>query len=171
MIQSKKELVEYLEADKKAVNKNKLIGITGLYIKYLRKTEYHMNVGHSYRKRYYNTVLKVLSVISGICIPPNTFGKGLALFHYGTIIVNPSARFGCNCCIQAGVNVGDGVRGGDFVYLAPGAKINPNVKIASKVIIGSNAVLTKSIEEESVTWAGVPAKKISDKGWNPSYMG
>lgn len=116
-------------------------------------------------KKWYQFRLNALSIKTGICIPINTFGKGLALPHYGTIIVNGSARFGDYCVIQAGVNVSANVHGGDYVYLAPGAKINENLTIADHVIVGSNCVVTHSIEDEGCTVVGVPAKKISDKGF------
>lgn len=59
---------------------------------------------------------------------------------------------------------------GDFIYLAPGAKINGNLTIGNNVIIGSNAVITKFIEEDYVTWAGVLAKKISNKEFDYSQI-
>ena len=116
-------------------------------------------------KKWYQFRLNALSIKTGIFIPINTFGKGLALPHYGTIIVNESARFGDYCVIQAGVNVSANVHGGSYVYLAPGAKINENLTIADHVIVGSNCVVTHSVEYEGCTVAGVPAKKISDKGF------
>lgn len=54
---------------------------------------------------------------------------------------------------------------GGYVYLAPGCCVNEGLTIADHVIVGSNAVVTKNIEEPGVTWAGVPAKKISSKGF------
>ena len=106
-----------------------------------------------------------MSIKTGIFIPIKTFGKGLALPHYGTIIVHESARFGDYCVIQAGVNISDDVRGGDYVYLAPGVKINEKLTIADHVIVGSNCVVTHSVKDEGCTVAGVPARKISDKGF------
>lgn len=97
-------------------------------------------------KKWYQFRLNALSIKTGIFIPINTFGKGLALPHYGTIIVNENARFGDYCVIQAGVNVSANVHGGNYVYLAPGAKINENLTIADHVIVGSNCVVTHSVE-------------------------
>ena len=37
------------------------------------------------------------------------------------------------------------------------------VRIADDVAVGANAVVTKDILEAGTTWAGAPAKKISDK--------
>ena len=106
-----------------------------------------------------------MSVKTGIQIGINTFGKGLGLFHYGSIVVNGSARFGDYCVIQSDVNVSAGVQGGNEIYIAPGAKILENVQIADHVIVGANAVVSKSIAEANTSWGGVPAKKISDKGF------
>lgn len=119
MIKCKKDFREYIDADKRMLGKTKMSGITGKYLLWLRRTEYHLNTGHTVRKKISNSILKVYSVLSGICIPPNTFGKGLALFHYGTIIVNPTARFGDYCCIQAGVNIAENVRGGGLCISCP----------------------------------------------------
>ena len=51
---------------------------------------------------------------------------------------------------------------GDNVFIASGARILGTVQIANNIAIGANAVVTKSFLEESITIAGVPAKKISD---------
>ena len=43
-------------------------------------------------------------------------------------------------------------------------KIYGNIRIASGIMIGANAVVNKSFDEENICIAGVPAKKISDLG-------
>ena len=73
--------------------------------------------------------------------------------------------FGDYCVVQADVVISANVRGGDYVYFAPGVKINNDISIASHVILGMNAVVVKNITDSSTTWGGVPAKKISDKGF------
>lgn len=176
MIDSKDSYYEYLEADRIANNKkSKKANIFGdytfNYLNLMRKLEYYTNCRSDLFAKIYRKYLyaryKQLSVKTGIQIPINTFGKGLGLFHYGSIIVNGSAKFGDYCVIQSGVNISQNVTAGDRVYLAPGAKVNENVEIATGVIIGSNAVVTRSITEPNTTWAGLPAKKISDKGFYP----
>lgn len=174
MIQNKKDYIEYLEADRvanfKTRKKPRIYGdYCWKYLRIMRKYEYLINcrsdvfskicclfVGYKFAR---------MRLITGIQISENVFGKGLGLFHYGSIVVNETARFGDYCVIQNGVNISKNVTGGDRIYLAPGAKINGDVHIANGVIIGSNAVVTHSIEEENTTWAGIPAKKISDKGY------
>lgn len=170
MINNKSDLIEYLNEDKRIMNtdrkKPSIHQVCWKYLILLRKAEYYTNVCvGGVLKKWYQFRLNALSIKTGIFIPINTFGKGLALPHYGTIIVNESARFGDYCVIQAGVNVSANVHGGSYVYLAPGAKINENLTIADHVIVGSNCVVTHSVEYEGCTVAGVPAKKISDKGF------
>jgi serine O-acetyltransferase len=51
---------------------------------------------------------------------------------------------------------------GNNVYIGTGARILGNITIAHNVVIGANSVVTKSITEQGITVAGVPAKKISN---------
>lgn len=174
MITSKKEYLEYLEADRVA-NKKKSIHARWFgdynfnYLNNLRKLEYYTNCRRDFIGRLYKKYLmirhKQMSVKTGIQMDINSFGKGLGLFHYGSIVVNGTARFGDYCVIQSDVNISAGVIGGDEIYIAPGAKILEGVKIASNVIVGANAVVSKNIYEPMTSWGGVPAKKISDKGF------
>lgn len=132
MINSKTEYYEYLEADRQANKKKKihahLFGdYTYNYLNLMRKLEYYTNcksdiISKIYRK-FLNARYKRLSVKTGIQIGINSFGKGLALFHYGSIIVNGTAQFGEFCVVQSDVNVSAGVRGGNEVYIAPGVKM------------------------------------------------
>ena len=53
---------------------------------------------------------------------------------------------------------------GDNVWLGYGACILGGVSISDYVAIGANALVNKSVEEENIVVAGVPAKKISENG-------
>lgn len=174
MIKNKADYYEYLEADRQANKKKKIYAnffgdYTYNYLNLMRKLEYYSNCKSDMISRLYRKVLnaryKKMGVKTGIQIGINSFGKGLALFHYGSIIVSGTARFGNFCVIQSDVNISAGVQGGDEIYIAPGAKILENVMIADNVIIGANAVVCKNIDEPHTSWGGVPAKKISDKGF------
>lgn len=178
MIKSKEDYYDYLEADrlankKKHVHANLLGDYTYNYLNLMRKLEYYTNckagVFPNLYKKYLSIRYKQMSVKTGIQIEINTFGKGLGLFHYGSIVVNGSACFGDYCVIQSDVNISAGVRGGNEIYIAPGAKILENVQISDHVIIGANAVVSKNINESNTSWGGVPAKKISDKGFAFKY--
>ena len=97
------------------------------------------------------------------------FGEGLAIAQIGTIVVNGYTQVGKNCRIQTGVTLGatngtnDSPIIGDNVFLGDGAKVIGGISIADDVCIGANAVVVKSINEAGTTWAGVPARKVSEK--------
>lgn len=105
-------------------------------------------------------------------IPVNVLGKGLAIVHTGTIVVNSDAKIGENCRVHVCVNIGSawkrgGVEAGapqigNNVYIGPGAKIFGPVIIGDNIAIGANAVVNESFPEGNCTIAGVPAKKISN---------
>ena len=179
MITTKKELKYYLEQDALALNRNgrkkpKLFGdeIWKFQIT-LRKTEYYSNLYKSskkhvilsylmYRMKFHKQSLKL-----GFSIPLNAFGPGLAIVHYGTIVVSTAAKIGKNCRLHEGVNIGAtngstlAPKIGDNVFIGSGAKIIGDISIADNVAIGANAVVVKSITEVG-TYGGIPAKKISD---------
>lgn len=50
------------------------------------------------------------------------------------------------------------------IYLGAGAKLLIGVHLADNIIVGANAVVTKSFEENNIVIVGIPAKKISNKG-------
>jgi serine O-acetyltransferase len=182
MIRSKEDYLHYLEADRVALARTRLSAsdrviqlIAPDYIwkfqRLLRKLEYHKNVkSHGFLNRLVYFHLKrqyrELSVKLSFTIPENVFGPGLAIVHYGTIVVNGNARVGANCRLHVCTNIGasggsdKAPRIGDNVYIAPGAKIFGDITIASNTAIGANAVVDRSFEEENTLIAGVPAKRI-----------
>jgi len=50
---------------------------------------------------------------------------------------------------------------GDRVVLCPGVRVIGAISLGSDVLVGANAVVLKNIPN-SETWAGIPAKKISN---------
>lgn len=170
MIESKQDYKEYLAADS-TVNKwdhdwTRFFKIQYRYMRRLRKTEYLLNCKRNkLRYMFSRLLLAKAGEKAGWTIPANVFGKGLMVPHYGTIIVNNSARFGDNCVVQCGVNVSEGASGGNHIYFAAGSKVMKNVHIADDVIIGANAVVTKDILEPDVVVGGIPAKIISHNGY------
>ena len=112
----------------------------------------------------------LMQILTGIYITKESkIGPGLYIGHYGNILVEGSLGKMCN--ISHEVTVGFAGRGerlgapeiGDFVYIAPGAKVLGKIKIGNHVAIGANAVVTKSLEDSAVA-VGVPAKVISHQG-------
>lgn len=180
MINSYKDYSYYLETDKIAlgISKNRPDFFGDEIWKFqrvLRKLEYYKNCKSGYLSKiiYYKTLIKYfkLSLKIGVEIPPNVFGPGLSIAHKGTIVINTFAKIGANCRIHTCVNIGTAAGYeskapiiGDNVYIAPGVKIFGEIIIANNIAIGANAVVNKSFTEPNINIAGIPAKKISDKG-------
>lgn len=190
MINSKKTYQYYLEQDRIALekgtpnlNKNTSF-LSGIYFldsdiwkfqKCLRKVEYLYNVKRKnpfYRINKIMTVAKFkkLSVKLGFTIPPNVFGPGLRIVHRGTIVVNGNCKIGANCTIHVGVNIGAQLGTsdkvpvlGDYIYIAPGAKLFGAIELASGSVIGANAVVNKSFLKENSVLVGAPARLINSE--------
>lgn len=182
MILSKEDFQNYLEADRVALGRNNMEFVEKLmrivspdYIwefqRLLRKLEYYKNVrnkGVLNKARYFCLRLKFkkLSLKLGFTIPENVFGPGLAIVHYGTIVVNQNASIGANCRIHVDTNIGasggtdKAPQIGDNVYIGPGVKIFGDIRIPSNIAIGANSVVMKSFDEEHMMIAGVPATVV-----------
>ncbi len=179
MIDGRQTYKRYLEQDRLALGRRrdrrpKLFGdeIWKFEI-LLRRVEYDVNCRRGLSARiiggYHKARFHRLSVRLGFTIPPNVFGPGLAIPHYGTIVVHGAARVGRNCRLQEGVTIGatggshEAALIGDNCYFGSGAKVIGAVRIADDVAVGAGAVVTRDITEPGTTWAGVPARKISDR--------
>jgi serine O-acetyltransferase len=182
MILSKADYKNYLIQDQKALGRfRKKKSISDWlfpdeiesFQRLLRRVEYVQNVkSKSGWGKLKLLVLKYRfrkkSLKLGFTIPANVFGPGLAIVHYGTIVVNADARVGSNCRLHACTNIGasGGKRGapkiGDNVYIGPGAKVYGDITIASNTAIAANAAVNKSLLNEGKLIGGVPAKVIGD---------
>ena len=180
-INSKKELKEFLsfekklyfEGDSKYLRRFLLQDheyVLWLYQKALRMFEYHLNAGHRIRYLFWNRRSNILSSKLGIRIQPNTIDKGLRIWHFGSIIVNGYASIGKNCqlhgCNCIGNKGGSEIKApkiGNNVDIGVGAVVIGDVYIADNVVIGANAVVTKSCHENGAVLAGNPARIISHK--------
>jgi serine O-acetyltransferase len=179
MISSKEEYRFYLEADRVALGQHRRrprpIDDTWRYQRLLRKVEYYMNCKRSALSRAYFYFVYIrfhwMARKTGFTIHPNTIGPGLCLAHRGDIVISVNARIGENCRIHAGAGIGTEVRYqdkaatiGNNVYIGPGAKIVGAVVLGDDVAVGANAVVVRSFEAPHQTVAGIPARKVSDKG-------
>lgn len=178
MIKTRADLKLYLEKDAIACKRKSVrpdfLGEIWKFQVLLRKMEYYSNCSTFERKFYFIdrlfTKLRFhnLSIRLGFSIPINVFDKGLAIMHYGSIVVNNNAKIGENCKIFDGVNiVADGGDSrapqiGKNVFIGTGAKIIGSIVIADDIAIGANAVVVKDITEKGTIWGGVPAHKISN---------
>lgn len=171
MITNKKELMEYLEADRIALGiTRKRPPIFGQevwkYERALRKVEYYQNAGGVLSilpKIYSKYKYHKLSTLLGFSISPNCIGKGLKIAHSGCIVINSNAKLGENCTIQQCVNIGrnhtedDVPTIGNGVYIGPGAKLFGKITIADGCAIGAGAVVTKSFLNPNMNIVGNPA--------------
>lgn len=141
------------------------------YIKNLRYTEYWMNQTGLLAKivsLYYMLKLRKLSKITGFQIPIRTIGKGLTIWHWGTIIINEDAQIGDYCTLRPGIIIGHKKEGekspviGNYVEINSGARIIGDINIGDDVIIAPNAVVTHDVPSHSIV-AGVPAKIIKQR--------
>lgn len=172
MIKSKADLKLFLEADKLSLGRKSKRLVASDYIWrfeiLLRKYEFYYNTRSVFRY-VYGVLYRRMSLKLGFTIPVNVFEKGLALVHYGTIVISDGAKIGENCRIHEGVCIGatngehEAAQIGKNCFIATGAKIIGKVHIADNVAIAANAVVVKDILEVGTTWAGIPACKISDR--------
>ena len=173
MIKSRNSLLEYIEADSanfKSQETNFIVRIKNnlcstpisdqkyiwKYIKTMRYLEYHINnfgTFHKFCALFYKWELRKLSYKTGFQIPPNTCGKGLTVWHWGTIIINSKAVIGDFCTLNAGVLIGHKEEGlpapriGKNVFIGSGAKIIGDIRIGDNVVIAPNSVVTKDITD------------------------
>lgn len=177
MIANKKDLKEYLNADKKALGINRRFaplygGEVWKFQISLRYLEYYSNVdsmlGKIFRYGWY-MIYHHYSIKLGFTIPINTCGKGLNIHHYGCIVINAGARLGENCNIQQCVNIGQNYSAenvpiiGNDVYIGPGAKLFGKITIANGCAIGAGSVVNKSFNEENSVIVGNPAKVVGKR--------
>jgi len=141
------------------------------YLRLLRKEEYYFNcrrdkIGKLIALWYLRRKNSLGNKI-GFKIPMNTFEQGLTIYHHGEIIINEDVKVGKNAVLHGGNCIGnDGFSGssvpviGDNLDLGIGAKIIGDVQLGNHVIVGANAVVTKPYDENNITLAGIPAKRI-----------
>ncbi len=179
MIQSKKDLKEYMDADAFAMSRKGTVPMfydyAWRYIRCLRKSEYYLNCRKDVLGRalglWHRFCLHQLGVKCGYEIPLNACGKGLSLAHIGSVIINGGAKLGEYCRIHAGVNIGTAAgessaapQIGSRVYIGPGAKLFGPIVIADDIAVGANAVVNKSFTDKGCSIGGIPAKVIGEKG-------
>lgn len=176
VIKSKEEYTYYCKQDKLALGiKARFPSIFGDEIwKFeivLRKLEYLYNCKpFMYKVRVlWNRFRKhrLAMKCCGFQIPCNVFGPGLAIVHYGSVVVSSGAKVGKNCRIHEGVTIGatnherKAAQIGDNCFIGTGAKIIGDISIGDNVSVGAGAVVVNSFDGD-ITIAGVPARIISN---------
>ena len=182
LVDSKESLFDFLNEDNPHIGKppslkQKIVShfvqdptvLLKKYLYYLRKEEYYINTAHGNKIKgamglIYDRKKNILGNKLGIEIGPNCFGKGLIIYHIGSIVVNPAATIGDNCKLHGANCIGNNgktnavPRIGNNVDIGFGAVIIGDVEIADDVVIGANAVVNKSILVPGSVVVGVPGR-------------
>lgn len=131
----------------------------------LRKAE-HYKSSNKILFTYYLRESNIRGNRLGYFIAPGVLGRGVRLYHRGSIIINSQSQIGDGCLFHGDNCVGNnGVDNhcpvlGKGVELGVGAKVIGGISLADHIRVGANAVVTKSFTEPGITIAGVPAVKI-----------
>ena len=133
------------------------------YVTYLRREEAAANklTEYFWRRKKNNLGAKLgITAYAGCC------GKGLHIWHWGSVIISGDARIGENCTLHGQACIGNDGKSekapliGNNVDIGVGARIIGDIVIADNVKIGANAVVTKSCLEKGVTLVGCPARVL-----------
>src|SRR5262245_58017420 len=119
--------------------------------------------------------MPLVRVYSGVQIQPQTkIGPGLAILHFGGVVITRDCTIGPNCILYHNVSIvtmrnEQGATIGEHFYAGTGATIVGSVLIEDNVTLGAGAVLTKSVPKDAIV-AGVPARilRFRKPGEDPS---
>lgn len=190
MISSKKELMFYIASDRimkglpaQQSFKDKVLICIGLgryasggliieFQKRMRLLSYFQNKPN---KSIFDRIQKIFNKICfdrlgeklGISIYPDSFGYGLVIPHYGTIVVNGGCSIGNYCVLHTSTCIaGGGKSFGDGLYLSSGAKITGIGNFGDAVSIAANSVVKEPAPGHCLL-AGMPAviKRLNYPYW------
>lgn len=121
----------------------------------------------------YRLAYLLVQVLWGIELPRRTrIGPGLAIAHFGGIVVSERAVIGSNCNLSQQITIGVAGKGeksgapviGDDVFVAPGAKVFGRIRVGHNVAIGANAVVYRDIPDNAVVVLDPGFHIVSYKG-------
>lgn len=112
----------------------------------------------------YKIFYKVTQILTGIELPCEvSVGNNFRIDHFGGIIISGYASFGDDCVVRNDVTVGlkniedkTAPKIGNKVNIGAGAKILGRITIGDNVDIGANAVVIRSVPDNSIA-VGIPA--------------
>ena len=114
-------------------------------------------------------LFRVAETVTGISLPKScAIGKGLRIWHFGGIFINPDAVIGENCTLRQGVTIGNRHEDGgspvlgDEVDLGAYAQILGEVRVGNRCRIGAMAVVLTNIPD-GATAVGLPARIVPYK--------
>lgn len=121
----------------------------------------------------YHLLNVLIQVMWGIELPRTAkIGEGLYIGHFGGITIHPNTIIGKNCNLSQNITIGESGCGakhgvptiGDYVFIAPGARLIGKISVGSNVKIGANAVIHKDIPNNAIVVLEPGFKIISYNG-------
>lgn len=104
-----------------------------------------------------------IRMYAGVQIQPTTgIGPGLAILHFGGVVITKECAIGPNCLLYHNVSIitmkrRTGAKIGANFYAGVGTTIIGDVVIEDDVTCGAGSVVTRSIPRDAIV-AGVPAR-------------
>lgn len=125
--------------------------------------------------------MKFLKKISLIDIPPQTeIGKGLYMYHTGSVIVNSRAKIGSNVTLSPGITIGKTINKvtskdeypviGSRVWIGANAVIVGGLTIGDNVLIAANTFITKNVPSNSIVFGNPAVIKQNKKNATKGYI-
>lgn len=143
---------------------------------FLRKAAAHKK--RSIPGLFYRWLVRHYRIKYGIQIGAETkIGKGLHIYHFGSIVVAPGATIGEYCSLTSCVTIGRANRGcregsptlGNRVFIGSGAVVAGRITIGDNVLIAPNAYVNFDVPSNSIA-IGNPAKVIADANATLHYI-
>lgn len=107
--------------------------------------------------------MPLVRAFTGVQIQPQTkVGPGLAILHFGGVVITRECEIGPNCLLYHNVSLvtmrsNHGPRIGANFYAGVGTTVIGEVTIEDDVTCGAGSLVTKSVPKDAVV-AGVPAR-------------
>jgi serine O-acetyltransferase len=107
--------------------------------------------------------MPLVRVFTGVQIQPHTvIGPGLAILHFGGVVITRECEIGPNCLLYHNVSLvtmrsNHGPRIGANFYAGVGTTVIGEVTIEDDVTCGAGSMVTRSVPKDAVV-AGVPAR-------------
>lgn len=124
---------------------------------------------------FYLLFLPAIRLYAGVQILPRTkIGPGLAILHFGGVVITEDCEIGPNCLLYHNVSIVTmrsrvGPRIGANFYAGTGVTVIGTLTIEDNVTAGAGCIITKSVPKDAVI-AGVPAKilRFREPNENPA---
>lgn len=107
-----------------------------------------------------------ITLAVGIYLPRSaSIGPGLRIYHFGGVVVSPSAVIGRNCTLRNNVCIGsrygsdDAPTIGDNVEFGVGSVVIGRIHVGNNSRIGANAVVLTDVPDDTSA-VGVPARLV-----------